>query len=112
MPHLLMRGIHLLWSSQRTRDTHTYCRTFGSGLVRYDYIKRQKRRGPEHIANIFQNPYEFDLEVKDKGHTGDMNVRNTSFHCDTPMCQTWYANVKAKRSYSLNTNLQTDRPTD
>ena len=27
------RGIRLYWSSPRTYDTHTYCRTFGSGAV-------------------------------------------------------------------------------
>ena len=29
----LTRGICLLWSSERTRDTHTCCRAFGSGAI-------------------------------------------------------------------------------
>ena len=42
--------------------------------------------------------YKFDLEVKDKGHTGDLNVRDTSSYSDTQICKIWYANVKAKLS--------------
>ena len=45
--------------------------------------------------------YKFDLEVKDKGHTGDLNVRDTSSYSDTQICKIWYANVKAKLSYIL-----------
>ena len=29
----MTRGIRLLWSSPRTRDTHTCCRAFGCGAV-------------------------------------------------------------------------------
>ena len=41
VPHFTVaRGIHLWWSSPRTRDTHTYCRAFSSRAVNnplYDY---------------------------------------------------------------------------
>ena len=40
--------------------------------------------------------YKFDLEVKGIGIT---NKRDTFSHNDRPMCQIWYANVKANRSY-------------
>ena len=94
------------------RNTHTCCQAFGSGPVRYDFVKGHKSCGPN--TKSCQKPYKFDLEVKDKGHTGVMNVCASSSHGDTPMCQTWYANVKAKRSNGLDTNLhrQTDRRTD
>ena len=36
-----------------------------------------------------QKPYKFDLEVKVKGRIWIMNVRYTSSHGDTPMCQIW-----------------------
>ena len=29
--------------------------------------------------------YKFDLEIKDKGHIGAMNVRDTSYPGDTPV---------------------------
>ena len=58
--------------------------------------------------------YKFDLVIKDKGYTGVMNIHETFFLSDTPMysIHVWYANVKAKRSYDLDRNLQTDRHTD
>ena len=44
-------------------------------------------------------PYKFDLEVKVQGCIRIMNVLDTSSHGDRPICQIWYANVKANRSY-------------
>ena len=44
-------------------------------------------------------PYKFDFEVKGQHPIRIMNVPNTSFHSDRPMCQIWYANVKANRNY-------------
>ena len=41
-----------------------------------------------------------------------MNVPDTSSHSDTPMCQKWSTNVKQKKSYGLDTNLQTDGQSD
>lgn len=61
--------------------------------------------------------YKFDLKVKDKGHTGVMNVGITSSDGDAPMCQTWYmyANAKAKkklRGSDANLHRRTDSPTE
>ena len=42
-----------------------------------------------------QKPYKFDLKVKGQHHIRIMNVLDTSSHCDRPMCQIWYANVKS-----------------
>ena len=43
-----------------------------------------------------QKPYRFDLEVKCQRHIVIMNVLYTSAHGDTPICQIWKANDKAK----------------
>ena len=40
-----------------------------------------------------------------KDHIGFMNIRDTLSHGNTPMCQVWHANVKAKRSHGPDTNL-------
>ena len=47
-------------------------------------------------------PYKFDLEVKGQGRIRIMIVLNTSSDGDRPMCQIWYANVQANRSYTLD----------
>ena len=52
--------------------------------------KRKLRVG--HVAM-----FKFDLEVKDKSHSGVIIVRITSSHSDTTMYKTWYANVKSKK---------------
>ena len=44
-------------------------------------------------------PYNFDLKVKVQGCIRIMNVLDTSSHGDRPICQIWYTNVKANRSY-------------
>ena len=36
-----------------------------------------------------QKPYKFYSKVKVQGRSWIMNVRNTSSHGDTPMCQIW-----------------------
>ena len=47
-----------------------------------------------------------------------MNIRDTLSHGNTPMCQVWHANVKAKKSHGPDTNLHeqmdgwTDRQTE
>ena len=40
-----------------------------------------------------------------------MNVRDTSSHGDTPMCQIWLAKVKPKK-FMGRTRICTDRRTD
>ena len=77
-------------------------------------MTKDKKLWPGWTQGHVKCPFKFDLENKDKGHTEFMNVHDTSSHGDTPMCQTWYANVKAKRSNGLDINLhrQTDRRTD
>ena len=47
----------------------------------------QKSYGPD--TKTCQKPYKFDLEVKVQGRVWFMNVRDTSSHGDTPICQTW-----------------------
>ena len=56
-----------------------------------------------------QKPCEDDLEVKVQGRIWMMNVRDTFFYGDTPMCQIWLANVKTKKD--MNLHRQTDRRT-
>ena len=65
--------------------------------TKYDYIKGQKSL----ILNTMQchKPLKFDLEVKVQGCIRIMNVLDTSSHGDRPICQIWYASVKANRSY-------------
>ena len=80
---------------------------------RYDYVKGQKKTVTRTQSHV-KNPFKFDLEIKDKGHTEFMNVHHTSFHGDTPSAKHGNTDVKAKRSYRLDTNLhrQTHRQTD
>ena len=65
--------------------------------TKYDYVKGQKSL----VLNTkpFHKPYKIDLEVKVQGCIRIMNVLDTSSHGDRPICQIWYANVKANRSY-------------
>ena len=65
--------------------------------TKYNYVKGQKSLG----LNIksCHKPYIFDPEVKGQHHIRIMNVLDTSSRGDRPMCQIWYANVKANRSY-------------
>ena len=60
------------------------------------------RVGHESMLN---KTYEYDLDCNDKDHTGVISVRHTSTNGDTPMCKSWYANVKAKRSDEPETKL-------
>ena len=41
-----------------------------------------------------------------------MNVRDTSSHSDTSMCQIWSANVNKKKVMGRHESAQTDRQTD
>ena len=65
--------------------------------TKYEYVKGQKSL----VLNTKQchKPYKFDLEVKVQGCFRIMNVLDTSSHGDRPICQIWYATVKANRSY-------------
>ena len=53
---------------------------------------------PEHKA-ICHKPRNFNPEVKGKGRIRIKNLPDTSCFGDRPMCQIWYAIVKANRSY-------------
>ena len=70
---------------------------------KYDYVKGQKSL----VLNTKQchKPYKFDLEVKVQGCIRIINVLDTSSHGDRPICQIWYANVKANRSYRLDMKI-------
>ena len=63
-------------------------------------IPKDKKGGP--WTKSCHKPYKFDLEVKGQGHIRIMNVIDTSSLDDRSMCQIWYANVKANRSYRLD----------
>ena len=63
----------------------------------YDYVKGQKSCGTN--TKPCHTPYKLNLEVKDTRSIRIMNERNTCTHSDRHMCQIWYANVKANRSY-------------
>ena len=47
--------------------------------------------------------YNFDIEVKNQGHTEFMNVHDTLYHGDTLTCQTKYDCVKGQKNWGLNT---------
>ena len=52
--------------------------------ILYANVKANRSYGSD--TKTCQNPYKFDLEVKGQRRIGIMNVRDTSFHGDTPMC--------------------------
>ena len=83
--------------SYRVQDTSYHGDTL-TCKTKYDYVTGQKSWGlntkPCHKA------YKFDLKVKGQCRIMIMNVLDTSSHGDRHMCQIWYANVKANRSYS------------
>ena len=60
-------------------------------------MKGQKRWGLN--TKLCHKPYKFDLEFKDQRRIRIIDVLDTSSLGEWPMCQIWYANVKAKRSY-------------
>ena len=64
--------------------------------TKYDYVKGQKSRGLN--TKPCHKLYKFDFEVKGQGCIRIINVLDTSSYGDGPMCQIWYANVKAYRS--------------
>ena len=55
-------------------------------------------------------PYKFDLEVKGQGRIRVKNVLDTSSHGDRPMCQMWYCNVKANKSYRSDIKTSIKKP--
>ena len=78
------------------RDTSYYGDTL-KRHIKYDYVKGQKSWGLN--TKPCHKPNKFALEVKGLCRIRIMNVLDTSSHCYRPMCQIWYANVKANRSY-------------
>ena len=62
----------------------------------------KKRYGPD--TKTCQKPYKFDLEVKVQGRIWIMNVRDTSSHGDTTMCQI--------KLWAGHESAQTDGQTD
>ena len=60
-------------------------------------VKRQKSLVPN--TKQCHKPYKFDLQDKVQGCIRIMNVLDIFSHGDRPICQIWYANVKANRSY-------------
>ena len=65
--------------------------------TKYDFVKGQKSWGLN--TKPCHKLYKIDHEVKGQRRIRIMNVLDTSSHGDRPMCQVWYANVKANRSY-------------
>ena len=51
-------------------------------------------------------PYKFDLRSKVNVISGIINVQDTSFHSDRPMCQILYANIKSSKSYMSDTKTR------
>ena len=66
--------------------------------TKYNYVKGQKSW--ELNTKPCHKPYKFDFKVNVEGRKciRIMNVLDTSSHGDRPMCQIWFANVKANRS--------------
>ena len=59
-----------------------------------------------HVAMLKKPIKIFDLEVKDKGHIGVMNVHDTSSNGDTHIHQIWYADVEdRKRTYTVRQSI-------
>ena len=48
--------------------------------------------------------YKFDLEVKGQRRIRILNVLDTSYHGERPMCQLWFVIVKTNRSYRSDMN--------
>ena len=48
-----------------------------------------QKKGMVRTRKQSQKPYKFDLKVKVQGSIWIMNLRDTSSHGDTPMCQIW-----------------------
>ena len=65
--------------------------------TKYDYVKGEKSWGLN--TKPCHKPYKLNLQVKGQCRIRIMNVLNTSSHGDRPMCQIWYANATANRSY-------------
>ena len=49
----------------------------------------QLKKSYELDTKTCQKPYKFDLKVKDQGRIWIMNVRDTSSHGDSHICQIW-----------------------
>ena len=69
-------------------------------------VKPKKSYGPD--TKTRQKPYKFYLEVKVQGRIWIMNVRDTTSHGDTPMCQC----QTIKKLWAGHESAQTDRQTD
>ena len=54
-----------------------------------------------------QKPNKFDLEDTCQRRIGILNVRNISLRGDTPICQIWYGNVKAKKKKCYEPDTKT-----
>ena len=66
-------------------------------------MTKSKDKKGEAWTQSHVKPYKLDIEVKGQGRIRIMNVLDTSSHLTHPlMCQIWYANVKANRSYRLD----------
>ena len=105
------------WQSSRSYR----CHEFMWQVVPWWYIhvsfmvrlnQKTKKCGPN--TKLCQKPYKCDIEVKGQHRIGIMKPWNTLSHGDRPMCETWFSNVKAIRSYEPDTDLhrQTDWQTD
>ena len=101
------------WQSSRSFR----CHDFMWQVVPWWYIhvsfmvrlnQKTKKCGPN--TKLCQKPYKCDIEVKGQHRIGIMKPWNTLSHGDRPMCETWFSNVKAIRSYEPDTDLyrQTD----
>ena len=60
---------------------------------------------------MINKPYKFDLEIKDKNHTGFMNVRET-FDGDTPICTNYGKTLVKQKKVMGRTRISTDRQMD
>ena len=65
-------------------------------------LTMSKDKKAETWTQPCHKPYKFDLVVKVQGRIRIVNILDAFFHGDRPMCQIWYANVTANRSYRLD----------
>ena len=67
--------------------------------VIHSRAKQSMTMSQDKKTEALTHSHVIDFEVKGERRIRIMNVLDTFSHGDRPMCQKWYDNVKANRSY-------------
>ena len=86
-----------MYATHRTMVIHSH--------AKHIMTMSKNKKSCDRNTESYHKPYKFDFEVKDQ-RIRIMNVRNTSSRGDRPICQIWYANVKANKSNGSNTKTR------